>query len=169
MINLIKAFDCIPFEHLTTSLASAGINGTTLDWFTSYLSGRSQRVKYFNVLSTPLPIQFGVPQGSILGPAFINTLLYQLPPDSCIAYADDVSVTTTGKTNAKACVAMQFLLNIVQNWTSMHGMTISAMKCFVMLISGLSANEQQLYLCSFSLPIVTSIRILVVNFTNNLS
>ena len=71
-IDLTKTFDCIPFEQLTTSLAFVGINGTALDWFTSYLTGRSQCVKYFNVLSTPLPIQFGVPQDSIRGTCIVQ-------------------------------------------------------------------------------------------------
>ena len=39
--------------------------GKELAWFKSYLSERFQSVKYDGVLSGPLPVTIGVPQGSI--------------------------------------------------------------------------------------------------------
>ena len=35
-----------------------------LDWFKSYMTGRNQSVKINGSLSFPLPLSFGVPQGS---------------------------------------------------------------------------------------------------------
>ena len=41
---------------------------SAVQWFNTYLSDRTQSIKVDNVLSDPLPIQYGVPHGSILGP-----------------------------------------------------------------------------------------------------
>ena len=40
---------------------------STLEWFNSYLAGRSQCVKLNNLISDTLPIMYGVPQGVFWG------------------------------------------------------------------------------------------------------
>ena len=58
-------------EHsvlLSRLSTSFGIRGTALEWFTSYLSGRSQRVSLSGKCSESLQLNQGVPQGSCLGP-----------------------------------------------------------------------------------------------------
>ena len=45
-----------------------GITGDALDWFRSYLTGRIQRVVIEDSVSEDQELDFGVPQGSVLGP-----------------------------------------------------------------------------------------------------
>ena len=45
-----------------------GISGAALEWFRSYLNGRSQRVMVQGNLSQSLNLDFGVPQVPCLGP-----------------------------------------------------------------------------------------------------
>ena len=76
-----------------------GISGTVLHWFASYLEGREQSVKVDNVLSSPSPLQFGVPQGSVLGPVLFT--MYSQPLSDLICrhecdyhkYADDTQLS----------------------------------------------------------------------------
>ncbi len=73
-----------------------------IDWFTSYIKGRSQCTIYKGKLSDTLPIKTGVTQGSILGPLlfilFINDLLMALQDTDTDMYADDSTLTAQAKT-----------------------------------------------------------------------
>ena len=54
-----------------------GLTGTVINWITSYLSGRFQKVVVGDAKSSALPLSCGVPQGSILGPTLF--MLYTTP------------------------------------------------------------------------------------------
>ena len=73
-LDLSKAFDTINHDILIQKLQFYGVRGTSLDWFKSYLSDRSQFVKFNNCESITLDVKCGVPQGSVLGPLQIYHL-----------------------------------------------------------------------------------------------
>ena len=78
LLDLSAAFDSLDHPILLQRLETTiGISGTVLHWFASYSEGREQPVKVDNVLSSPSPLQFGVPQGSALGPILFT--LYSQP------------------------------------------------------------------------------------------
>ena len=64
-----------------------------LDWFTSYLSDRKQRVVAEGMESSWLNVSSGVPQGSILGPMlfllFINDMPKVVSSSKLSLFADD--------------------------------------------------------------------------------
>ena len=49
-----------------------GIDGILILWIESYLTVRKQATKFFGIKSIFLSIQFGVPQGSLLGPLLFS-------------------------------------------------------------------------------------------------
>jgi Reverse transcriptase (RNA-dependent DNA polymerase) len=71
--NLRKAFDTCDHTILIKKLHKIGVRGIELDWFLSYLNGRTQFVSLDGVLSDSLVISKGVLQGSILGPLLFLT------------------------------------------------------------------------------------------------
>ena len=96
LLDLSAAFDTVDHSLLLRRLqTSFGISGAPLDWFTSYLTARRQRVSISGALSDSLSLDWGVPQGSCLGPLLYimySSRLFKiierhLPDSHC--YADD--------------------------------------------------------------------------------
>ena len=91
-----KVFDSIQRERLLMKLHKIGLSTTAWTWFKSYLTKRSQFVRIENAISDPLPLNFGVLQGSILGPVlftvYVNDLLSVPKHCKSSGYVDDTKV-----------------------------------------------------------------------------
>ena len=96
LLDLSAAFDTINHTILLRRLDYwFGVTGKALDWFKSYLTGRCQRIRLGDCLSSNAYLKFGVPQGSLLGPLLFT--LYTTPLSSMTSghtipphlYADD--------------------------------------------------------------------------------
>ena len=69
MLDLSAAFDTMDHDILQSRLCNVYvITGNVLDWFRSYLTGRIQRVVIEDSVSVDQEMDFGVPQGAVLGP-----------------------------------------------------------------------------------------------------
>ena len=69
LLDLSAAFDTVDHVILLKRWnTDYGIGGKALEWFLSYLSGRSQRVLFEGATSDSFDLRFGVPQGSCIGP-----------------------------------------------------------------------------------------------------
>jgi hypothetical protein len=97
LMDLSKAFDCIPHNLLIAKMHAYGFDFHTLIFFYSYLKNRKQSVKINNTLSTFMTLVSGVPQGTILGPIlfnlFTNDLIEFIKNADITNYADDNTIS----------------------------------------------------------------------------
>ena len=83
LIDLSAAFDTTDHGILINRLhATFGCSGKVLDWFTSYLTCRTQSV-FVGHESTPSALKCGVPQGSVLGPLLFTLYMQSLSNVIC--------------------------------------------------------------------------------------
>ena len=101
LVDLSKAFDCIPNDLLIKKLNAYGFDKMSLWFFYSYLKRREQCVNLNNIQSTFKTLLSEVPQGSILGPLlfniFINDLIGFIKKSSLYNFADDNTMTAFEK------------------------------------------------------------------------
>ena len=134
ILDFSKAFDRVPHQRLLVKLNHYGIRGKTLEWVTSFLAGRSQRVIVDGATSDPVPVVSGVPQGTVLGPLlfllFINDLPNNLQSQTRL-FADDCVVYRQVK-NLAECQVLQEDLDKLARWESLWGMEFHPQKCSVL-------------------------------------
>lgn len=103
LLDLSAAFDTIDYSTLLTRLHDVfGISGQVYDFFESYLVGRTSRVKVASELSDPQQLEFGLPQGSVVGPQMFSLYTHPLakiieryPRVKFHFYADDSQLYIT--------------------------------------------------------------------------
>jgi hypothetical protein len=68
LLDNSAAFDTLDHDLLQQCMSDMGIKDTALNWFSSYLSDRYQSITLQNMVSSPVSLRCGVPQGSVFGP-----------------------------------------------------------------------------------------------------
>ena len=123
MLDLSAAFDTLDHDILLNRLQRRfGISGTALQWFRSYLSNRLQCVSIDSITSQEAVLQFGVPQGSVLGPILFT--LYTAPLDDIISsygmgymlYADDSGIYVVCDTPSDVILDLQLCVDDIRQW-----------------------------------------------------
>ena len=98
-----------------------GITGPLWLWFQAYLTNRYHCVSLEGASSRCLPVLFGVPQGSVLGPLlfliYINDLPQSVPHSTVYLFAEDTKLISVSATPEDDNL-LQTDLNSLQSWCS---------------------------------------------------
>ncbi len=176
--DLTAAFDPLDASVLCSKLANLGICGHANKWFQDYLINRSQCVALGGSKSSFMPVKFGVPQGSLLGPVLFIAIVSDLPAKAeltslsrgYVAYADDICVWSSGNSVVDVKKDLELIATSVCQFTADNYLSLSAEKTQIMW-SGLPAGD-----CGPDVDIggvlvkpTSSIELLGVKFDKNLS
>lgn len=138
-IDLAKAFDTIQHDTLLQILPNFGVNNNSLLWFKSYISNRKQMVKLNDVISNTSSIEYGVPQGSVLGPIlfiiYINAICDLDIGGQIVTYADDTCLLFSGKSWEGVFLKATKGLNLTFKCISDLGLTMNSDKTTFMKLS----------------------------------
>ena len=112
MLDLSSAFDTLDHSILLARLRNMyGIRGAALRWFHSYLSDHRQYVSINGVHSDMVHMDFGVPQGSVLGPKLFS--LYIKPLSEVITW-HGLSYISSMQTTCKFILCSNLIVSGVQ-------------------------------------------------------
>lgn len=145
LLDMTKAYDKVQFNILLDKLYGIGIRGLAHSWFKSYLYNREQYVEVENfdektgkiekIRSNPIKINNSIPQGSVIGCILFLIYINDLPKcitQSCILFADDISLLTSCKNDINLNNNISDIFNDISSWMTDHNLDINYTKTKIM-------------------------------------
>ena len=146
LLDLSAAFDTIDHHLLLNHLKHhMGIMDHALQWLTSYLQERSQRVRIRQLTSSAHQLLYGVPQGSILGPLLFT--LYTHPLSSIVShhhlqhhfYADDTQLCISFSPRSSSSLSdsvelIEAAVTDIKQWMDAHYLKLNEDKTEILVI-----------------------------------
>jgi hypothetical protein len=137
IMDFSKAFDKVSHSLIIHKLKQYGITGKTNEWIKNFLGDRTQSVVVEGETSTSIPVESGVPQGSVLGPSLFLFYINDMPDgiqSTVQLFADDIIAYVIISSDADAANLQQDLDKLAE-WESKWLMKFHPEKCNVLTIS----------------------------------
>lgn len=183
LLDLSAAFDTIDHSILLSRLHKTfGISGSALSWFKSYLSDRFQTVSVNGITSSPSRLQYGVPQGSVLGP--ILFVLYTYPVSNIVkshclshhSFSDDNQIYVSGPISdvQNLVTSTQSCISELKSWMDVNKLKLNEDKTEMILIKPQKSSSgaslpSSVDLNGTSIALASSVRNLGVTLDQSLS
>ena len=152
LLDLSAAFDTVDHEILLSILENEiGLRGTVLNWFRSFLNGRTQATSVKGCKSKLINVRYGVPQGSVLGPVLFNIYIrnfIKLLREAGLVvhgYADDHQVMWAFRIEFQyhaLCYSLPKCLDLVSQYMSSHFLKLNASKSNLLIFSPQNIRDQ---------------------------
>jgi len=132
-LDLSKAFDTLNHDILFYKLRYYGFRGKEFDILKKYLSNRKHFTEVDNFKSTNLVNNFGVPQGSVLGPLlysiYCNDISF-MSNDNCkiTLYADDTCLLLSACSITELRQLVNKVCYEIEKWFKFNWLTLNAKK-----------------------------------------
>ena len=143
LLDRTAEFDCVDHSLLLKQRQlEFGFVDTVLGWLTSFVTSRTQQVAFDGHMSATTSAEFGVPQGSVLGPLLF--VLYTAQLSQVVAahgltlhqYTDDCQVylTTSVSDAPTAASRLADCLDDIATWMSARRLRLNPTKTHVMCL-----------------------------------
>ena len=168
-LDIRKAFDSISYQIFLDKLHKIGIRGNVHCLLKSYLMFRSQYVICNGATSDVKFVEFGVPQGSILGPLLFILFMNDFSRSSTllfsILFADDTSVFLEGTEYSKLIKSLNNELENVTKWLNANRLTVNMKKTHYMIFhrAKFKTTGQDVVMQNSALTCVTTTKFLGVD------
>ena len=143
-IDLQKAFDTVDHKILLSKLNHYGVRGLPNQWFRSYLTNRQQFVSISGYNSQKRHVEFGVPQGSVLGPLlfliYINDLPNAIKNSQTNLFADDTCLLSSDSSLESLETKVNGDLVELSSWLQANKISLNATKTEVLLFRSRNKN-----------------------------
>ena len=175
LMDLSKAFDCIPHDLLIAKLLAYKIDDKIVQIFFSYLQNQKQCVIINNISSEFLNIISGVPQGSIAGPilfnVFVNDFFFFIKRTSVHNFADDNTLSSFAKTVSDLIKTLEDGSRDAINYFSMNHMTANPDKFKAIILDKQNSDfsNTKTSVNNENLEIVPSVKLLEIQIDSQLN
>lgn len=168
-IDFRKAYDLVNRDLLMDVLSRIGCDDDSLNWFRSYLSNRSQSVSQNGRTSKDTVNNYGVPQGSKLGPLlfaiFAMAICKLKLKGRIVQYADDLSLIYEGKIAEELQDTINKDMTSMRECANMYRLVVNAEKSqWIVFSRKLTTLDIVIKYGSAILPRVSVIKLLGVKF-----
>eukprot|EP00745_Piridium_sociabile_P040062 TRINITY_DN76314_c0_g1_i2.p1 TRINITY_DN76314_c0_g1~~TRINITY_DN76314_c0_g1_i2.p1 ORF type:complete len:1167 (+),score=240.29 TRINITY_DN76314_c0_g1_i2:25-3525(+) len=168
VLDFSKAFDTVPHNKLLFKLSHYGVRGLTHRWIKNFLTRRTMKVVLDGEESREVPVESGVPQGTVLGPLLFLCHINDLPAtvkSNVRLFADDCLLYRQIETFSDHLTLRDDLKRLEQ-WATDWGMRFNPKKCCIISIK--KETDYFYSLCGEFLKSVSAIPYLGVMISDDL-
>ena len=137
-------------------LKDYGIRGNCYNLLESYLSNRNQFTQFLDTKSDIRSVNFGVPQGSVLGPLlfliYINDIVNSTSNGKFILFADDTTVFIVANTKVDVYQKANLVLEKISKYLKSNQLHINMNKCNYIYFKPRVQNNTEHSTCARAVP-----------------